>query len=71
MTQVDWDAVAAFDKALSEADPIVQEAMEASRLRWNNLLFKLADLAKPGVGYEGEDSEELLALLAKRLPSDS
>ena len=62
-----WAAVADFDAALATSPQIVQTVMEEQRLRWNALLGELAELAKENGSYEGETSDELVELLARRL----
>jgi hypothetical protein len=46
-----------------DADLPAREALKAQIERWNDLIFKLCELAKPGGEYEGETAEELVAMI--------
>lgn len=56
------DVSKAVDEVLALLDPQID--------RWNGLIWELSKLAKDGAPYEGEDSEELLELLRKRLKGE-
>ena len=66
----DWLVQNELTKALAAAPPIVKRSLIAQIDNWDELIWELSKLAKNGETYEGETSEELLALLRQRLRKD-
>lgn len=64
---VDWSDVERFAALYKAAHPMIRDALDADRERWNRLLWELSRIAKDGCCYEGETDEELLDLLRQRL----